>query len=360
MLSDKPLSNFSSETSSRSQAEANTVSTPLAVDHTPPDPEGAKQQTINMVFAILIFRLTMSLVCGSLYNIPGVPSIVGAVLYFLTTVVSLSSQITKNLNMSMQIETLHAQMLAHRAKGLGNGARLGSNSHSTVSNSSNGLISSPANAYLDVPSSTGQDPASISHHSNEPESIPLQILTPAPASTTSVPISRAAPERSTSMTATPFTPSTSVSAAPTPSTPAQPEIIEQHNTSPTPRSSIYTYYNISSSILLTPSTPRPTSQSPNASPISPLDDGRLYRDPPHRHDTEADIGVVPITSLSSRSNNESTSAEMCPEPEDIQHGVASGVDSGDANISGQEGVRRRGTAELPSSSSLPDGRSREH
>jgi hypothetical protein len=203
---------------------------------------------------------------------------------------------------SVKALVIYADIQKQRGRGLQEGVRLSMDPQNPGlgSHTDNLSLSTNNEAGTGADSSAGQDREVSAGHSNDSEYIPLQ--NPAPE----------------------------VDHSDFPNIPAKPL-----SKTSTPSSNSSTY-------------PLPVQDQVPAGPsISPTDDGRLYHIPPNRHDTEADLGILPAESPSSHSSGPSMSGELYPEPEELTRGVTSGVNASSEAIVGGGGVRRRATVEIP-------------
>jgi hypothetical protein len=202
---------------------------------------------------------------------------------------------------SVKALVIYADIQKQRGRGLQEGVRLSMDPQNCGpdSHTDNLSLSTNNEAGTGVDSLAGQDREVSAGHSNDSEYIPLQNLAPGvdQIALTNIP---AKPLSKTSM--------------------------------PSINSSTYQ--------------PLVQAQTSAGPPISPTDDGRLYDIPPHRHNTEADLGILPDESPSSHAGGPSISGELYPEPEKLTRGVASGVNASSEAIVGEGGVRRRATVEI--------------
>jgi hypothetical protein len=253
---------------------------------------------------------------------------------------------------SMKALVIYTNVQKQRGRGLQEGVRLSMDPQNYGPGNDNLSLSTNNEAGTGVDSLAGQDRGVSAGHSNDSEYIPLQNLAPgvdqiALTNIPAKPLSKTSTPSMNSSTSPPPAPSSGV-LAPTPS--LLDVKMNQQTPPPLPISSILTS-NTTSSTASPPSMPRsrtPESQAPVGPPISPTDDGRLYHIPPRRHDTEADLGILPAESPSSHSSGPSISGDLYPEPEKLTRGVASGVNASSESTVREGGVRRRATVEIPS------------
>jgi hypothetical protein len=280
---------------------------PLVIGAETLDPSSDKR-IVKAIFGIFVYHLLTLLASGGLYAF--LADVSGLILYI--SIMTSTSLITFYLYLtSMKTSVIYTNIQKQRGRGLQEGVCLSMDPQSTGLGSHTDTLSLSINkeARTEVNSSASQDREDSAGHSNDSEYISLQNLAPGvdQIALTNIP---AKPLSKTS------TPSINSSTYP----------------------------------------PPVQDQVPAGPPISPTDDGRLYHIPPHRHDTEADLGILPAESPSPHSSGASISGELYPEPEELTRGVATGVNASSETTVGEGGVRRRAMVEIPGKADNAGGR----
>ena len=326
---------------------------PLAIRAEILDPSSDKR-IAKAVFGIFVYHLLTLLSSADIYTF--LTDVSGSILYIFIMTSTFLVTLYRYLS-SVEVSVIYTNLQNQRGRGLHQRVRLSMDPQNPRLASRTDISSLLTNnkAATEVDSLVGQNREVSAGYSNDSEYNPLQNLAPVVDQTDSTnipakPLSKTSTPSINSSTSPPPAPSSGV-LAPTPS--LLDVNMNQQSPPPLPRSSILTS-NTTSSTASPPSMPRSRppkvqaqDQVPAGPPISPTDDGRLYHIPPHRHDTEADLGIRPTESPSSHSSGPSITGDLYPEPEELTRGVASGVNASSETIVGEGGVRRLATVEIP-------------